>query len=148
MADGFLGQSPLIHPWHCGAWCLRSPMPFHFPAPFLTEPGNRRLRLQSCGAGGGGDGVRTRALPQRLRDVVFVILGLTIGQVLRRTCSGRCRTWPVTTVALGGQSFCHHFFTRAAADAVLVDGRGARRSCRLLPGILSYVLGLSEVLKW
>ncbi|MCY0096300.1 AbrB family transcriptional regulator [Hoeflea ulvae] len=110
-----------------------------FPAPFLTGPA---IAVTLAGLAG----IRTKALPQRLRDVVFVILGLTIGQGVTPEVFGAMRVWPVTLAALGASLFAIIFFTRAALMRFWsMDAATAFLSSS--PGHLSYVLGLSEGVK-
>lgn len=131
-------QSPLIT---LGIAALGAAVTYalSFPAPFLTGPA---IAVTLAGLAG----VRTKALPQRLRDVVFVILGLTIGQGVTPDVFGAMRTWPVTLVALGVSLFAIIFFTRAALMRFWsMDAATAFLSSS--PGHLSYVLGLSEGVK-
>lgn len=110
-----------------------------FPAPFLTGPA---MAVTLAGL----LGVRTAAPPARLRDVVFVILGLTIGQGVTPEVFGAMRTWPFTLAALAASLFAIIFVTRA----VLVRFWSMDRATAFLsssPGHLSYVLGLSEGVK-
>ena len=88
-------------------------------------------------------GLRTAALPQRARDAVFVILGLTIGQGVTPEVFDAMRAWPVTIAALAASLFAIIFVTRAA----LVRFWSMDRTTAFLsssPGHLSYVLGLTE----
>ena len=107
-----------------------------FPAPFLTGPA---IAVTLAGLAG----FRTAALPQRARDAVFVILGLTIGQGVTPEVFDAMRAWPVTLVALAASLFAIIFVTRAA----LVRFWSMDRTTAFLsssPGHLSYVLGLTE----
>ena len=111
----------------------------HFPAPFLTGPA---MAVTLAGLAG----IRTAALPQRGRDAVFVILGLTIGQGVTPEVFDAMRTWPVTLVSLGASLFAIIFVTRA----VLVRFWSMDQTTAFLsssPGHLSYVLGLTEGVK-
>lgn len=110
-----------------------------FPAPFLTGPA---IAVTLAGLAG----VRTEALSPRLRDVVFVILGLTIGQGVTPEVFGAMRTWPVTLAALACSLFAIIFLTRR----VLIRFWSMDPATAFLsssPGHLSYVLGLSEGVK-
>lgn len=110
-----------------------------FPAPFLTGPA---IAVTLAGL----IGIRTAGPPARLRDMVFVILGLTIGQGVTPDVFGAMRTWPVTLAALGASLFAIIFVTRA----VLVRFWSMDPATAFLsssPGHLSYVLGLSEGVK-
>ncbi|MBC7283324.1 AbrB family transcriptional regulator [Hoeflea sp.] len=110
-----------------------------FPAPFLTGPA---IVVTLAGLAG----LRTAALPQRARNAVFVILGLTIGQGVTPEVFGAMRTWPVTLAALAASLFAIIFVTRAA----LVRFWSMDRTTAFLsssPGHLSYVLGLTEGVK-
>lgn len=110
-----------------------------FPAPFLTGPA---IAVTLAGL----VGIKTEALPPRLRDVVFVILGLTIGQGVTPDVLGAIQTWPVTLAALAGSliaiiliipAILVRFWSMDAVTAFLASS----------PGHLSYVLGLSEGVK-
>ncbi|KGF69877.1 hypothetical protein LL06_08645 [Hoeflea sp. BAL378] len=110
-----------------------------FPAPFLTGPA---IAVTLVGLAG----VRTAALPQRARDAVFVILGLSIGQGVTPEVFGAMRTWPVTLAALAASLFAIVFVTRAVLMRFwAMDPLTAFLSSS--PGHLSYVLGLSEGVK-
>lgn len=110
-----------------------------FPAPFLTGPA---MAVTLAGL----IGVKTAAPPQRLRDAVFVILGLTIGQGVTPEVFDAIRTWPVTLAALAASLFAIIFVTRAALMRLWgMDPLTAFLSSS--PGHLSYVLGLSEGVK-
>ncbi|SOE15779.1 hypothetical protein SAMN05877838_1096 [Hoeflea halophila] len=109
---------------------------FSFPAPFLTGPA---MAVTLAGLAG----VKTEALPMRLRDAVFVILGLTIGQGVTPDVLGAVQAWPVTLAALAGSlsviilltpSILVKFWSMDPVTAFLSSA----------PGHLSYVLGLSE----
>ncbi|MGJ8571184.1 MAG: AbrB family transcriptional regulator [Hoeflea sp.] len=110
-----------------------------FPAPFLTGPA---MAVTLAGLAG----VKTEALPLRLRDIVFVILGLSIGQGVTPDVLGAVQTWPVTLAALAGSliaiiyilpAILVRFWSMDAVTAFLASS----------PGHLSYVLGLSEGVK-
>jgi len=110
-----------------------------FPAPFLTGPA---IAVTLAGL----VGIKTEALPPRLRDVVFVILGLTIGQGVTPDVLGAIQTWPVTLAGLAGSliaiiliipAILVRFWSMDAVTAFLASS----------PGHLSYVLGLSEGVK-
>ena len=110
-----------------------------FPAPFLTGPA---MAVTLAGLAG----VKTGALPQQLRDVVFVILGLTIGQGVTPEVFGAMRAWPVTLAALAASLFAIILITRA----ILVRYWSMDQTTAFLsssPGHLSYVLGLTEGVK-
>lgn len=110
-----------------------------FPAPFLTGPA---IAVTLAGL----IGIRTAGPPSRLRDVVFVILGLTIGQGVTPEVFGAMRTWPVTLAALAASLFAIIYLTRAALMLFWsMDRTTAFLSSS--PGHLSYVLGLSEGVK-
>lgn len=110
-----------------------------FPAPFLTGPA---MAVTLAGLAG----LRTAALPQRARDAVFVILGLTIGQGVTPEVLDAVRAWPVTLAALGASLFAIIFVTRAALVRFWsMDATTAFLSSS--PGHLSYVLGLTEGVK-
>lgn len=110
-----------------------------FPAPYLTGPA---VAVTIAGL----LGIRTSALPQHLRDGVFVILGLTIGQGVTPEVLGAMRAWPVTLISLAASLFVIIFLTRA----LLVRCWSMDRTTAFLsssPGHLSYVLGLTEGVK-
>lgn len=110
-----------------------------FPAPFLTGPA---MAVTLAGLAG----IKTTALPPRLRDLVFVILGLTIGQGVTPEVFGAMRAWPVTLMSLAASLFAIIFLTRAA----LVRYWSMDKATAFLsssPGHLSYVLGLTEGVK-
>jgi len=110
-----------------------------FPAPFLTGPA---MAVTLAGLAG----VRTEALPLRLRDAVFVILGLTIGQGVTPEVLGAMQAWPITLAALAGSLFAIIFLT----PSILVRFWSMDAATAFLsssPGHLSYVLGLSEGVK-
>ncbi|WP_412049845.1 AbrB family transcriptional regulator [Hoeflea sp. Naph1] len=110
-----------------------------FPAPFLTGPA---MAVTLAGL----VGIRTAALPQRLRDLVFVVLGLSIGQGVTPEVLTAMRSWPLTLVSLAASLFATIFLTRAA----LVRFWQMDRATAFLsssPGHLSYVLGLTEGVK-
>ncbi|MDP2118787.1 MAG: AbrB family transcriptional regulator [Hoeflea sp.] len=110
-----------------------------FPAPFLTGPA---MAVTLAGL----VGLRTAAPPQRARDAVFVILGLTIGQGVTPDVFDAMRAWPVTLAALAASLFAIIFLTRAALMRFwAMDPLTAFLSSS--PGHLSYVLGLSEGVK-
>jgi len=107
-----------------------------FPAPFLTGPA---MAVTLAGIAG----IKTEALPPRLREVVFVILGLTIGQGVTPDVLGAMQTWPVTLAALAGSLMAIIFII----PAILVRFWSMDQATAFLsssPGHLSYVLGLSE----
>ena len=107
-----------------------------FPAPFLTGPA---LAVTLAGLAG----VKTEAFPTRLRDAVFVILGLTIGQGVTPDVLGAMQAWPITLAALAGSLFAIILLT----PSILVKFWSMDASTAFLssaPGHLSYVLGLSE----
>ena len=131
-------QSPLIT---FGIAVLGAGLTFalSFPAPFLTGPA---IAVTLAGLAG----IRTEALPPRLRDVVFVILGLTIGQGVTPEVFAAMRTWPVTLASLATSLFAIIFLTRAALVRFWsMDPATAFLSSS--PGHLSYVLGLTEGVK-
>ena len=110
-----------------------------FPAPFLTGPA---MAVTLAGLAG----VRTQALPPQLRDAVFVILGLSVGQGVTPEVFGAMRAWPVTLAALTGSLFAIILITRAILVRYWsMDSITAFLSSS--PGHLSYVLGLSEGVK-
>ena len=107
-----------------------------FPAPFLTGPA---VAVTLAGLAG----IRISAPPQRLRDAVFVLLGLTIGQGVTPEVFTAMRALTVTLALLGASLFAIIFLTRA----VLVQFWSMDRTTAFLsssPGHLSYVLGLTE----
>lgn len=110
-----------------------------FPAPFLTGPA---MAVTIAGLAG----MKMAALPQRLRDLVFVVLGLTIGQGVTPEVMTAMRTWPVTLASLAASVVAIILLTRAA----LVRFWSMDRATAFLsssPGHLSYVLGLTEGVK-
>ncbi|WP_417436326.1 AbrB family transcriptional regulator [Hoeflea sp.] len=110
-----------------------------FPAPFLTGPA---IAVTLAGLAG----VKTAAPPQRARDAVFIILGLTIGQGVTPEVFEAMRTWPVTLAALAASLFAIIWIT----PAILVRFWSMDATTAFLsssPGHLSYVLGLSEGVK-
>lgn len=110
-----------------------------FPAPYLTGPATSVTLA-------GLAGIRTAALPQHLRDVVFIILGLTIGQGVTPEVLDAIRAWPITLISLAGSLFAIIFLTRA----LLIRYWSMDRLTAFLsssPGHLSYVLGLTEGVK-
>lgn len=110
-----------------------------FPAPFLTGPA---MAVTLAGLAG----VKTEEVPPRLRDAVFVILGLTIGQGVTPEVLGAMQTWPFTLAALAGSLFAIVLLTPSIlARFWKMDAATAFLSSS--PGHLSYVLGLSEGVK-
>lgn len=110
-----------------------------FPAPFLTGPA---MAVTLAGLAG----VKTQALPQKLRDAVFVVLGLTIGQGVTPEVLGAMQAWPVTLAALAGSLFAIILLTPPVLSRFWsMDSVTAFLSSS--PGHLSYVLGLSEGVK-
>jgi membrane AbrB-like protein len=110
-----------------------------FPAPFLTGPA---IAVTLAGLAG----IRTAAPPQGARDVVFIILGLTIGQGVTPEVLDAMRTWPVTLTALAASILAIILLTRAALVRYWsMDPTTAFLSSS--PGHLSYVLGLTEGVK-
>ena len=110
-----------------------------FPAPFLTGPA---IAVTLAGLAG----IRTAAPPRRVRDAVFVILGLTIGQGVTPDVFEAMRAWPVTLAALAGSLFAIIWLT----PVLLVRFWSMDATTAFLsssPGHLSYVLGLSEGVK-
>lgn len=124
LALGFLGAAI--------AWALG------FPAPFLTGPA---IVVTLSGL----IGIRTE-VPLHLRSVVFVIIGLSMGQSVTPAVLQAIGQWPLTLAALGASLFAIILFTRA----MLVRFWGMDPTTALLsssPGHLSYVLGLTEGVK-
>jgi uncharacterized protein len=110
-----------------------------FPVPYLTGPATAVTIA-------GLAGIRTEALPQGVRDVVFVILGLTIGQGVTPEVLDAIRAWPVTLVSLAVSLIVMILATRA----LLVRYWSMDPTTAFLassPGHLSYVLGLTEGVK-
>ncbi|MEQ8482429.1 MAG: AbrB family transcriptional regulator [Hoeflea sp.] len=110
-----------------------------FPVPYLTGPATAVTIA-------GLAGIRTEALPQRVRDVVFVILGLTIGQGVTPEVLDAIRAWPITLVSLAVSLIVMILATRA----LLVRYWSMDPTTAFLassPGHLSYVLGLTEGVK-
>lgn len=110
-----------------------------FPAPFLTGPA---IAVTLAGLAG----IRTAGPPRRVRDAVFVILGLTIGQGVTPDVFEAILAWPVTLAALAGSLFAIIWLT----PALLVRFWSMDATTAFLsssPGHLSYVLGLSEGVK-
>jgi membrane AbrB-like protein len=107
-----------------------------FPAPFLTGPA---IAVTLAGLAG----IRTAAPPQGARDVVFIILGLTIGQGVTPEVFDAMQAWPVTLAALAASLFAIIWLTPALLVKFWrMDGTTAFLCSS--PGHLSYVLGLSE----
>ncbi|MEQ8306366.1 MAG: AbrB family transcriptional regulator [Hoeflea sp.] len=110
-----------------------------FPVPYLTGPATAVTIA-------GLAGIRTEALPQRVRDVVFVILGLTIGQGVTPEVLDAIRAWPVTLVSLAASLVVMILATRALLVRYWsMDPKTAFLASS--PGHLSYVLGLTEGVK-
>ncbi|WP_420407118.1 AbrB family transcriptional regulator [Hoeflea sp.] len=110
-----------------------------FPVPYLTGPATAVTIA-------GLAGIRTEALPQSLRDVVFVILGLAIGQGVTPEVLDAIRAWPITLVCLFASLIVMILITRV----LLVRYWSMDPTTAFLassPGHLSYVLGLSEGVK-
>jgi uncharacterized membrane protein AbrB (regulator of aidB expression) len=98
-----------------------------FPAPFLTGPA---IAVTLAGLAG----IRTAAPPQGARDVVFIILGLTIGQGVTPEVFDAMQAWPVTLAALAASLFAIIWLT----PALLVKFWGwmaPRHSCVRHPAI-------------
>ena len=107
-----------------------------FPAPFLTGPA---IAVTLAGLAG----IKTAAPPQRARDAVFIILGLTIGQGVTPDVLDAVQAWPVTLAALAASLFAIIWLTPALLVRFWrMDGTTAFLCSS--PGHLSYVLGLSE----
>lgn len=114
------------------AWLLA------LPAPFLTGPA---LFVTACGLAG----VRT-AIPTVLRNAVFIVIGLSMGQTVTPEVIEAVRRWPVTLVTLAALLFA----IIALTQAMLARWWSMDRTTGLLcssPGHLSYVLGLTEGVK-
>ncbi|PWV97487.1 hypothetical protein DFR52_10610 [Hoeflea marina] len=114
------------------AWALG------FPAPYLTGPA---VAVTLSGL----FGIQT-AVPLLLRSVVFVIIGLSMGQSVTPEVLEAIGHWPLTLAALGASLFAIILFTRL----MLVRQWGMDPTTALLsssPGHLSYVLGLTEGVK-
>lgn len=108
------------------------------PAPFLTGPA---VAVTLAGL----LGVKA-AIPMRLRNVVFVIIGLTIGQGVTPEVLNAMRSWPLTLASLAASLFAIIFVTRAALMRVWSMDK-ATAFLSSTPGHLSYVLGLTEGIK-
>lgn len=109
------------------------------PAPFLTGPASA-VTLAALA------GVKTESFPQHIRNVVFVVLGLTIGQSVTPEVLDAMRNWPMTLVLLCGSLFAIVLLT----PALLMRCWSMDRATAFLassPGHLSYVLGLTEGVK-
>jgi membrane AbrB-like protein len=110
-----------------------------FPAPYLTGPATM-VTLASLA------GLKIQGPPVPMRNAVFVILGLTIGQGVTPEVLDAMRTWPVTLTALAASLFAIILLTRA----MLVRHWSMDPTTAFLsssPGHLSYVLGLTEGVK-
>jgi membrane protein AbrB duplication len=108
------------------------------PAPFLTGPA---ILVTLCGLAG-----LDMSVPTGVRNVVFVVIGLTMGQTVTPEVIEAVRHWPVTLAMLAA------LLVAIIALTQIMLSRGWRmdRTTGLLcasPGHLSYVLGLTEGVK-
>lgn len=105
-----------------------------FPAAVLTGPAAAVTLATILG-------VRT-AIPPRLRDGVFVILGITIGSTVTPEVIDTAMTWPMSLLVLSVTLFAALILAREALMRVF----GFDRMTALMsatPGHLSYVLSIS-----
>src|SRR6056297_2825715 len=105
-----------------------------FPAAVLTGPA-AAVTLATI------MGVKT-AIPPRLRDGVFVILGITIGSTVTPEVIDTAMTWPLSLLVLSVTLFAALILAHAALMRVF----GFDRMTALMsatPGHLSYVLSIS-----
>ncbi len=85
-------------------------------------------------------------VPVRLRDAVFLVLGVSIGSTVTPEVIETALAWPISLVVLSATVLAVMF----AARAILMRAFGHDRLTALLaatPGHLSYVLGLSTELR-
>ena len=109
-----------------------------FPAAVLTGPA-AAVSLATL------MGLRSN-VPLRLRDAVFLVIGVSIGSTVTPEVIATALAWPVSLAVLTGTLFLVLVIVRA----MLMRGFGYDRITALLaatPGHLSYVLGLSTDLK-
>lgn len=114
------------------AWLLS------FPAPFLTGPA---ILVTLSGFAG----VRT-AVPTGLRNAVFVVIGLSMGQTVTPEVLDAARHWPVTLITLAALLIAIIWLTQAMLSRWWRMDRTTGLLCAS-PGHLSYVLGLTEGVK-
>ncbi len=85
-------------------------------------------------------------IPLRLRDAVFLVIGVSIGSTVTPDVIATALAWPVSLAVLTGTLL----LVLAIVRAMLMHGFGYDRMTAMLaaaPGHLSYVLGLSTDLK-
>lgn len=108
------------------------------PAPFLTGPA---IAVTLAGLSG-----FSAEIPDRLRDAVFVVIGLTMGQSVTPSVLKAAAAWPVTLAFMAGMLVTIILLTRG----LLMRHWGMDALTAMLcssPGHLSYVLGLTEGVK-
>ncbi len=109
-----------------------------FPAPFLTGPASA---VTAAGLAG-----LDLVIDRRFRDVVFLFLGVSIGQTVTPEVVSAAARWPVSLICLGVMLLVIIVTSRA----LLIRYWRMDRTTALMsafPGHLSYVLGLSEGIK-
>ena len=85
-------------------------------------------------------------VPDRLRDAVFLVIGVSIGSTVTPEVIDTARAWPVSLAVLTGTLL----LVLAIVRAMLMRGFGYDRMTAVLaatPGHLSYLLGLSTELR-
>ncbi len=108
-----------------------------FPAAVLTGPAAAVSLATLAGM--------PSQIPARLRDAVFLVLGLSIGSTVTPEVIRTALAWPLSLAVLSVTLLA----VLASGRAVLERGFGYDRTSALLaaiPGHLSYVLGLSATL--
>lgn len=108
------------------------------PVPFLTGPA---IAVTLAGLSG-----FSAEIPDRLRDAVFVVIGLTMGQSVTPSVLKAAAAWPVTLAFMAGMLVSIILLTRG----LLMRHWGMDALTAMLcssPGHLSYVLGLTEGVK-
>ena len=105
------------------------------PVPLLTGPALLGTGLALAGLG--------QPFPVWLRNIVFLLTGITIGAGVSRDSLSAIATWPLAFAILG----LSLVVMMLGAQAVIRRGLGTDRSTALLaatPGHLSFVIGLGE----
>lgn len=123
----FIGSLGAVIAWAIG-----------FPAPFLTGPATAVTAASLLGL--------DLSVAHWFRNVIFVVLGVCIGQTVTPDVISAAARWPLSLVCLAAMLF----YIIAVSRAVLTRAWGMDGTTALLsafPGHLSYVLGLSEGIK-
>jgi uncharacterized protein len=109
-----------------------------FPAPFLTGPATAVTTASLFGF--------DLSIERRFREVVFMFLGIAIGQTVTPEVISAAARWPVSLICLGAMLLVIIVTSRALLTRFWhMDGTTALMSA--FPGHLSYVLGISEGIK-